>query len=49
MLSLRFSMIALTLERTGLSGTVDAGAADTEGAKIESRECAGLEMEELVA
>ena len=49
MLSLRVSMIALTLEQTGLSGTADAGAADTDGAKIESGECAGLETEGLIA
>ena len=38
-------MIALTLERMGLSGTAEAGAADTDGAKIESGGCAGLENE----
>ena len=42
-------MIALTLERTGLSGTAEAGTADTDGAEIESGGCAGMETEVLVA
>ena len=42
-------MIVLTLGWTELSGTVEVGTADTDGAKIESGECAELETEGLVA
>jgi hypothetical protein len=42
-------MIAPTLGQTRLSGTVEVGAADTDGAEIESRGCAGLENEVPVA
>lgn len=38
----------LSVERTGLSGTAEVGAADTNRAEIESRECGGLETEGLV-
>jgi len=42
-------MIALTLGWPELFGTAEAGAADTDGAEIESGGCAGLETEGLVA